>query len=106
LSKASGKTFEFDESTNPPTPKFNFKTLVDMGMESFMDAIEDVSTRAMKEFGISKELNKITSDWAPVEFEFNIMKNTADVLLVKNFEECVGLTDEHLGMITNLNFSP
>ena len=45
-------------------------------------------------------------DWAPVEFEFNLMKNTKDVMLIKNFEECVGLTDEHLGLITNLNFSP
>ena len=41
-----------------------------------------------------------------VEFEFNLMKNTKDVMLIKNFEECVGLTDEHLGLITNLNFSP
>lgn len=77
-----------------------------MGLETCLEAIEDVSTRAMKEFGISKELEKITGDWAPVEFGFNVMKNTADVLLIKNFEECVGLTDEHLGMITNLNFSP
>jgi len=102
LTKATGKTFEFDGDT----PKFTFQTLVDAGLENFMDAIEDVSTRASKEYGIAKEIQKITSDWAPVEFEFSLLKNTVDVLLIKNFEECVGLTDEHLGMITNLNFSP
>jgi hypothetical protein len=102
LTKDTGKTFEFDGEK----PKFNFKTLVDMGLDACMDVIEDVSTRAMKEFGIAKELEKITTDWAPVEFEFNIMKNTKDILLIRNFEDCVGLTDEHLGMITNLNFSP
>lgn len=102
LAKLTGKTFDFDGDK----PKFTFQSLCDMGLADFIEAIEEVSTRATKEFGIAKDLDKIISDWAPVEFEFNIMKNTKDVLLIKNFEECVGLTDEHLGSITNLNFSP
>jgi len=45
------------------------------------------------------------SDWKDVMFDFNILKNST-VLIIKNFEETINLNDEHIGITTNLFYSP
>jgi hypothetical protein len=80
---------------------FCLQTLIEMGLVKHIDVIEEVSTRATKEFGIQSELKKINDAWAVCDFLFMNFKAT-DILLIKNFEECIGLNDEHLGVMTNL----
>jgi len=40
--------------------------------------------------------------WADVDFELMPMKNAEGVFIIKNFEDCINLTDEHAGVTTNL----
>jgi hypothetical protein len=75
--------------------------LIDLNLVKHIDTIEEVSTRANKEYGIQNELKKINDAWAACDFNMMNFKTT-EILLVKNFEECIGLNDEHLGVMTNL----
>lgn len=50
-------------------------------------------------------MKKINEAWAVCDFQFMNFKVT-EILLIKNFEECIGLNDEHLGVMTNLFYSP
>jgi len=87
---------------SPSLPGFTLQTCIDMHLEQFLDVIEDISTRATKEFNIQMDLQKMYADWDEVDFDFGLMKNTTDAYIVRNFEECINLNDEHLGLTTNL----
>jgi len=76
--------------------------IISLKLDKFIDAIEEISTRASKEFGIKKELDKMYKEWKNLEFVFTILKNTNDVFIIKNFDECINLNDEHIGITTNL----
>lgn len=65
-----------------------------------------MSTKAIKEEGIEKEMRAMKEGWADVEFELMPMKNAEGVDIIRNFEDCINLTDEHAGVTTNLYFSP
>lgn len=89
----------------PNTENFCFQSLIDLNLVKHIDVIEEVSTKATKEYGIQNELKKINDAWATCDFNILNFKNT-EILLIKNFEECIGLNDEHLGVMTNLFYSP
>jgi hypothetical protein len=71
-----------------------------------MEQIDNVSTKAIKEEGIEKEMNQMRKGWSGIEFELMPMKNAENVEIIKNFEDCINLNDEHIGVTTNLFFSP
>lgn len=85
---------------------FNLKSCIDQEFLKFFDQIDDISTKAIKEEGIEKEMNQMREAWKDVEFELMPMKNAETVDIIKNFEDCINLNDEHIGVTTNLFFSP
>jgi len=40
--------------------------------------------------------------WADITFEMGILKNTTNIGIIKNFEDCINQNDEHIGLTTNL----
>lgn len=92
---------EIGFKVSPTGENFCLQTLIEMNLVKHIEVIEEVSTRASKEYGIQCELKKINEAWAVCDFQFMNFK-LSDILLIKNFEECIGLNDEHLGVMTNL----
>jgi len=45
-------------------------------------------------------------DWETILFDFIMMRNSSDTFINRNFEDCINLNDEHLGLTTNLFYSP
>jgi hypothetical protein len=41
-----------------------------------------------------------------LEYSFTLLKNTTDIYIIKNFEDCLNINDEHIGCVTNLYYSP
>jgi len=52
-----------------------------------------------------KDIESMHSKWEDVQFNFySSMKS--DINLISNFEEIISLSDEHLGITSNLIVSP
>jgi len=51
-----------------------------------IEQIDDVSTKAIKEEGIEKEMKQMKDGWAHIEFELMPMKSAKEVDIIKNFE--------------------
>jgi len=85
--------------------KFNFKKVIEMQLEEHIDIIEEVCNRASKEFIIRGELDLMKSRWKELIFTFSVMKNT-DISFIKNFDDIILLTDEHLSTTASLIYSP
>jgi len=96
----------FGVEVNSEQENFNLRYCIDTGFTEFIEQIDDVSTKAIKEEGIEKEMQQMKQGWADIEFELMPMKSAKEVDIIKNFEDCINLTDEHSGVTTNLFFSP
>jgi len=48
---------------------FNLQKCIDNGLLNYIENIEDISNKAIKEYGIRNELDKMYSAWKGVEFE-------------------------------------
>ena len=96
---------ELSSKTNMKIPiqerNFNLKTVIKMDLLKHGDVIEELSIRAAKEFTIRRELDKMYRDWRSLDYSFTLLKNTTDVYIIKNFEDCLNINDEHIG-IANL----
>jgi len=50
-------------------PEFNLQKCIDYGLLNYIETIEDISNKAIKEYGIRSELDKMYSAWKGVEFD-------------------------------------
>lgn len=84
---------------------FCFKKLLELKLENHLELIEEVSNRAAKEYSLMKDIEAMTSKWEDVQFNF-YSSAKSDINLINNFEELIAISDEHLGITSNLIVSP
>jgi len=84
---------------------FCFKKLLELKLENHLDLIEEVSNRAAKEYSLMKDIEAMHSKWEDVQFNF-YSSAKSDISLIDNFEEIITISDEHLGITSNLIVSP
>jgi len=68
-------------------------------------AIENISLKAQKEFGIRNDLDKMYKEWKTLSLEFKDMKNNPEIKIIQNFEEFLNICDDHTGITTSLYYS-
>lgn len=98
----------FGVEVNSEQDSFTLQNCINQDFLNFFDQIDDVSTKAIKEEGIEKEMNQMQDRWKESDMEFKLipMKNAENVKIIQNFEDCINVNDEQIGVTTNLYFSP
>jgi hypothetical protein len=97
---------ELSSKTNKNIPikerNFNLQTVIKIDLLKHGDVIEELSIRAAKEYTIRRVIDKMYRDGRSLDYSFTLLKNTTDVYIIKNFEDCLNINDEHIGIATNL----
>lgn len=91
---------------NPMTDRnFNFQKVLDLQLDTHMVLIEDVCNRASKEFNLMNDLQEMIKYWHDLKFD-TVQSSNVDMILVKNFDEIIRISDTHLSTTANLMTSP
>jgi dynein heavy chain len=70
-------------------------SLVDHGIEQYIEKLESVSEQAGKEFGIEVKVNQMQQEWMPLAFEF-FEKGSTYIVGGSTLEEIQVLLDDHV----------
>ncbi|CAE8610871.1 unnamed protein product [Polarella glacialis] len=83
----------------------SLQKLLDVGLLSFADDVAAVGDRAGKEFQLEKTLNKMKSDWEPLEFDLSEKYRKTGTYVLKGDGEAMALLDEHIVTTQAMMFS-
>lgn len=84
---------------------FTLSGALHMGLGEHLDAIQEVSENASKEFALEKALRKMESEWAGIEFEFGKWRDTGTYKL-RALDDIQMLLDDHLVKTQSMRASP
>ncbi|KAK2157592.1 hypothetical protein LSH36_188g04054 [Paralvinella palmiformis] len=79
--------------------------VLQMGLEKYLDELQEISSQASKEFAIEKALTKMKSEWEAMNFNFVPYKDT-DVNILSAFDDIQVLLDDHIVKTTTMKNSP
>ena len=80
-----------------PDNSFTLHRVIDMGVETHIKELEDISETASKEWQIEKSLDTQYGEWEPVVAEFKPWKDTGTFILGGGTVETLqGLLDDHV----------
>ena len=88
-----------------PKKDLTFQKCLDMNLQDYTEQINKISDVAAKEYSIEQALDKMESQWEPIEFEVMEYKDTG-TYIIKAPEEASQLLDDHIVMTQSMSFSP
>lgn len=91
----------------PLKPKANltFAKCLEMNLGEHITVISKIAEVAGKEYSIEQALDKMETEWKPVNFEIMPYKETGTYIL-KASEDVSQLLDDHIVMTQSMSFSP
>ncbi|KAM4676017.1 dynein axonemal heavy chain 3-like [Discoglossus pictus] len=79
--------------------------VLQLGLEKYLDDLNQVSSQASKEYALEKALHKMKADWDHVCFIFLPYKNT-DLHVLSSIDEIQVLLEDHIVKTTTMKGSP
>ncbi|CAE7543696.1 DNAH7 [Symbiodinium sp. CCMP2456] len=100
ISEVVGFTMERDAA-------FTLSRVVDMDVGTHMNALQEISDSASREYGLEKTLESIYEQWQPVNFELKPWKDTETyIVAATTVDEMQSLMDDHIIKVQTMKGSP
>lgn len=88
-----------------PKADLTFAKCLEKNLQKYITTIAKIAEVAGKEYAIEQALDKMESEWAPVNFEMMAYKDTGTYIL-KVGDEISQQLDDHIVMTQSMSFSP
>ena len=98
LSELLGKNID-------PDDELTLQQLLDLDAAGHIDAIQEVTIAAEKEYNLEKGLNTMIKEWSSIEFEVKAYKESG-TYVVGGIDEIVTLLDDHIVKTQTMRGSP
>eukprot|EP01042_Synura_sphagnicola_P000104 gene104-103_t len=98
LSELLGKTID-------PEDELTLQALLDLDAATHIEAIQEVTVAAEKEYNLEKSLNAMMREWESIEFEVKPYKESG-TFVVGGIDDIVNLLDDHIVKTQTMRGSP
>ena len=98
VSEFIGYSFQPNETTT-------LQSMLGMKLEKHMEALEEISGVASKEYSLEKALDKMFTEWQPLEFLLKEYRDTGTCIMAGS-EEIQALLDDHIVKSQTMQGSP
>jgi len=88
-----------------PQEDLTLQTLLDLDAAKHIEAIEEITVRAQKEYTLDCTLNGMIKDWAAIDFDVKAYKTTG-TFVVGGIDEIITLLDDHIVKTQTMRGSP
>ena len=89
-----------------PNKEIQLNTLISLNVAEFLEKLEEIADVASKQYNIEIILEKMYSDWRPVECDIKLFKDTGTFVLGGNsVDEINQLLDDHIVKTTTMKGS-
>lgn len=88
-----------------PYEGFTYQKCIEMKLIEHTDSVVDIGEKAGKEYNIETTLQKMKTEWKPVEFGLKPFKTTG-TFTVFGFDDAMAMLDEHIVLTQTMQFSP
>ncbi|CAJ1429265.1 unnamed protein product [Effrenium voratum] len=86
---------------------FTLSRVVDMDVGTHLNALQEISDSASREYGLEKTLESINEQWQPVNFELKAWKDTETYIVASTtVDEMQSLMDDHIIKVQTMKGSP
>jgi dynein heavy chain len=88
-----------------PNEDLTLEELLEWGVATHIEEIEEISVHANKQFGLEKNLAAMKADWGPIEFEVKDYR-TSGTAIIGGLEDITTLLDDHIVKTQTMRGSP
>ncbi|XP_032896217.1 dynein heavy chain 3, axonemal isoform X1 [Amblyraja radiata] len=88
-----------------PHEETTLQEMLEIGLEKFLDKLEEVGVAASKEYSLEKALAKMKSEWVDGIFSFTKYRDT-DVSILSAVDDIQVLLDDHIIKVQTMRGSP